>query len=85
VERAPQDSGAMGGQSATDPVESALAAGVAAIAARMSRAGPGDLIALVDRMTVLARELDARRLARRREQRHRDLSEWEVIGRAEPG
>jgi hypothetical protein len=36
-------------------------------------------------MTVLARELDARRLARRREQRHRDLSEWEVIGRAEPG
>ena len=64
MERVPQESGALTGQSTADPVETALAAGVAAIAASMSRAVPGDLIALVDRMTVLARELEARRLAR---------------------
>ena len=47
-----------------DPVEGALAAGLSAIAASMSRAASGDLIALVDRMTLLTRELEARRLAR---------------------
>lgn len=47
-----------------DPVEAALAAGVSAVAASMATAAPSDLVALADRMAALARELEARRVAR---------------------
>jgi hypothetical protein len=47
-----------------DPVEAALSAGVQAIADAMKVAAPSDLPALADRMATLARELEARRLAR---------------------
>ena len=47
-----------------DPVEAALAAGVAAIATSMAKASPADLVTLADRMATLARELEARREAR---------------------
>lgn len=48
----------------TDAVDAALAAGISAIAASMGNAAPGDLVALAERMSVLARELEARRTAR---------------------
>ncbi len=47
-----------------DPVDAALAAGISAVASAMTTATPGEIVTLADRMTVLARELEARRLAR---------------------
>jgi hypothetical protein len=52
------------GPNAIDAVEGALAAGIAALAASMANVGPADLVGLADRMATLARELEARRLAR---------------------
>ncbi len=47
-----------------DPIEDALAAGIRALGAAVTRARPEDLVQLAERMATLARELEARRLAR---------------------
>ena len=47
-----------------DPIEDALAAGIRALGDAVTRAPPEDLVQLAERMGVLARELEARRLAR---------------------
>jgi hypothetical protein len=49
---------------ATDPVEAALAVGIAAIASSMAAAAPCDLVHLADWMAALAAELRARREAK---------------------
>jgi hypothetical protein len=59
----PEKGHSVGHSDDRDPVEAALAAGVSAIAASMAHAAAGDLVTLADRMSALARELEARRLA----------------------
>lgn len=52
------------GKPSTDLIKGALSAGVEAIASSMSKANTSDLVTLASRMSELARELEARRLAR---------------------
>ena len=46
------------------PIEDALAFGIRSLGEALGRARPKDLVQLVERMATLARELEARRLAR---------------------